>query len=146
MANTFVAQGTLNRLRAAVTIPNYSNLNITSGYMGKQFVTVSFDGDFNNLIPTGTGAVTSPEPYVLATVTVSILRTQALAASWVAQYQNITDIGAVSVFPDSAAYPEIDLVNCVIKHLDPGAFDGLDPVVRLTLHGVMYINNGMWSL
>lgn len=146
MANPMIAQGTLNRLRSHVTIPGFTNLNISPPYMGKSFVKVTFDGDFDKLIETATSAVTSPEPYVLATVEVSVLRTQALSGAWMAQAQNNSDLGNVSVFPDSAVYPEIDLVNCTIKHIDPGAFDGTDPVVKLTLGGIMYVNNGLWSL
>jgi hypothetical protein len=147
MPNPFVAQGTLNRLKAAVTIANFPNLNITSAYMGKSFITVSFDDDFDNLIPTATGAVTSPEPYVMATVTIPVLKTQALSGAWVAQYQSSSDIGNISIFPDvnTSTYPEIDLVNCIIKNAPPGAFDGTDPVVMLTLRGTYYINNALWS-
>ncbi len=146
MANPQIAQGTLNRLRCHVTIPGYTNLNNSPAYMGKSFAKVTFDGDFDKLIETATGAVTSPEPYVLATVEVGVLRTQALSAAWMAQAQNISDLGNVSIFPDSIVYPEIDLSNCVLRHLDPGAFDGTDPVVRLTLAGVLYVNNGLWTM
>ena len=145
---TYVAQGTLNRLKAAVVLPKNSSLNITSAYMGKSFVTVTFDHDFDNLIPTATGAVTSPEPYVLTTVTIGILRTQALSGAWLAQAQNLSDIGSVSIFPDTStsSFPEIDLSGCIIKHIDPGAFDGTDPVVKLTLGGTFYVNNSLWTL
>ena len=146
MANPLIAQGSLNRLRASVTIPAFPGLNITSSYMGKSFVTVTFDGDFDKLIGTGTGAVTSPEPYVEANVVVSLLRTQALSGAWLAQAQTLSDIGNVSIFPDSTAFPEIDLVSCVIQHVDPGAFDGLDPIVKLNLKGVFLINNNLWAM
>lgn len=146
MANPLVAQGTLNRLRASVTVPGNSALNITPAYMSKQYVTVAFDGNFDNLIPTGTGGVTSPEPYVMATVSVGLLRTQSLSTTWLNQAKTYSDIGAVSIFSDSASFPEIDLVNCIIQHVDPGAYDGMDPVVRLTLSGIFYINNDLWTL
>lgn len=146
MPNPLVQQGTLNRLRSTVTLPSHSSLNITPSYMGPQFVTVAFDGNFDNLIETATGGVSSPEPYVMATVTVSILRTQGLSASWVAQSQSLSNLGDVSIFPDTTAYPEIDLKECVLQHIDPGAFDGKDPVVRLTIRGIYYINNDLWTL
>ncbi len=144
--NPMVAQGTLNRLKASVTFPSLSGLNITSPYMSKHFVTVSFDGDFDNLIETATGGVTSPEPYVMATVSVGILRTQALASQWLAQAQAISDIGEMSVFSDTAAFPEIDLHNAILKHLDTGTYDGTDPVVKLTFKGIFYANNNLWTL
>ena len=146
MATNLIAQGSLNRLKSSVVIASNSALNITSAYMGKSFVTVTFDGDFDRLIDTATGAVTSPEPYVAATVVVSLLRTQSLSTAWLTQAKTTSDLGNISIFPDSVAFPEIDLVNCVIQHIDPGAFDGLDPAVRLTLRGIFYINNNLWTL
>lgn len=146
MANPLVPQGTLNRLRATVTIPGNTALNITPGYMSKQFVTVSFDGNFDNLIETATGGVTSPEPYVMATVTVGLLRTQSLSNDWMTQVKALSNLGNVSIFSDSTAFDEIDLVNTIVQHIDPGAFDGMDPVVRVTLRGIYYINNDLWTL
>ncbi len=146
MATNLIAQGTLNRLKSSVVIASNSALNITSAYMGKSFVTVTFDGDFDRLIDTATGAVTSPEPYVAATVVVSLLRTQSLSTAWLTQAKTSSDLGNISIFPDSVAFSEIDLVNCVIQHIDPGAYDGLDPAVRLTLRGIFYINNNLWTL
>ena len=148
MAVVITPQGTLNRLKASCIFPNFSGLNINSGNMGKGFVTVSFDGDFDNLLHTATGAVTSPEPYVMATVAVDLLRSQPLSGAWIAQAKSITDLGSMSVFPDvvTTAFPEIDLVNVILKHIDPGAFDGTNPVVRATFQGIYYVNTALWTV
>lgn len=84
MANPQVPQGTLNRVRCSIIVPSYPALNITASYMSKSFATINFSGSFTELIPTATGGVASPEPYVMATVSVGLLRTQALSASWLA--------------------------------------------------------------
>lgn len=141
-----VPQGTLNRVRASVVVTNTPSLNITSSYMGQSFVSVSFQGDFAQLIGTGTGGVTSPEPYVMATVTVSILRTQSLGNAWFSQTQANSAIGPITVYSDTSAFQAIPLDNCVIRGFDPGAFDGKDPVSRLTLEGIFYINSSLWAL
>ena len=146
MANPKTPQGTLNRLKSAVIIPGIPSLNITSSYMSKQFVSIAFEGAFDNLIATATGGVSSPEPYVFATITVGILRTQALAAQWVTQSETLSDIGDVSIFPDTTTYPEYDLVGCVIQHIEPSAYDGTDPVVRVVIRGTYHINNSLWAL
>lgn len=143
--NPLIQQGTLNKVRASVIVPGNSSLNITAAYMGKNFVTVSLEGDFTKLIGTATGAVTSPEPYVEGTISVGILRTQSLASNWRSQWENNGVIGGVSVFPDTAAFGEIDFHDCVIQHFDPNAWDGEDPVSRLTIKGLYFINNAMWS-
>lgn len=146
MTIPFVPQGTLNRLRCSIVLASSPSLNITAPYMGRSFARVAFQGNFNELLGTGTGGVVSPEPYVMATVSVGLLRTQALSASWQAQALKNGAIGAVSIHPDSAAYPVISLDNCVINDIDPGAYDGTDPVVRLTIRGIYYINSDLWNL
>jgi hypothetical protein len=147
MANPpFVPQGTLNKVRCSIVVSNNPALNITASYMGKSYAKLSFSGVMTNLIPTATGAVTSPEPYVISTVTVSILKTQALAAAWIAQVLNTGVIGPITVYPDSSAFPNISLDSAVVDNWDPDAFDGMSPVVRLTLRGVYYINANLWNL
>lgn len=145
MPNPQIQQGVLNRVRCSVIVPNFTNLNITAPYMGKSFAKIDFEGNFVEQIETGTGMVRSPEPYVPVTVTVGLLRSQALAASWVAQFQSNSFVGSINVHPDSSAFPIISVTDAVIRHLDPGAFDGADPVVRLTLRGTTNINDQMWS-
>lgn len=144
--NPLVQQGTLNRLRCSVVVPSESTLNVTSSYMGASFASVNFSEPFADLIGTATGAVTSPEPYVFGTITVGVLKTQALASQWVTQAQTKSAIGQVTIHPDSASYPPATLDNCVIQSIEPGAFDGKDPVVRITIRGVYYINNDLWNL
>ena len=141
-----VQQGTLNRVRCSVVVPNFTNLNITSPYMGKSFARLAFEGDFAGLIGTATGAVSSTEPYVFGNITVGLLRTQALSGQWLQQVQQFSVIGPVTIYSDSAAFPPIPLDNCVVNQIDPGAFDGTDPVVRLVLRGVFYANSDLWNV
>lgn len=143
--NQIIQQGTLNKIRGSVIVSNYPTLNITAPYMGRNFLTIAFDGDFTKLIGTGTGAVTSPEPYVEASITVGILRTQSLATLWREQWEATGVIGSVDVHSDTAAFSKITLDNCVIQHFDPNAFDGEDPVSRLMLRGIYYINVDLWN-
>lgn len=144
--NPLIAQGTLNRVRASLVVAEFPNLTVASSYMGDGFVTVTLPGEFSQLLPTATGAVTSPEPYVLATVTVDLLRTQSLSTSWLTQAQTQSDIGDIQVHSDTAAFPAVQVNNVVIDSVDPGAFDGKNPVVRLTLRGVYYLNNDLWNM
>lgn len=141
----FVPQGTLNRLRSSVVIPSFPSLSITAPYMGKSFVKIAFDSAFGELIPTATGGVTSPEPYVMTTISVSVLKTQALGAAWMAAALLNCNIGPVSVWPDSTAYPVLTFQNCILKTKDIGAYDGTDPIVRLTIGGIFYVNSELWQ-
>lgn len=143
--NPLIPQGTLNRVRCHIVVPSFTALNITSSYMGRNFATIAFEGPFVEQIGTATGTVNSPEPYVYATVSVGILRTQSLATTWLAQVQSTGIIGDVVVHSDTSAFAAITISNAVVRDYEPGAYDGADPVVRLTLRGVYYPNNTMWN-
>ncbi len=146
MPNPLVAQGTLNRVRCSIIVPSDTSLNVDSSYMGKSFASISFDGDFSGQIETGTGVVNSPEPYVMADISVGLLRTQALSNSWLNQAKKTAIIGQIIIHSDSAAFAPISLASCIISTIDPGTYDGTDPVVKLTLKGVFYLNEDMWNL
>lgn len=146
MANPpIVTQGVLNRVRCSVVIPSDPSLNITAPYMGKSFARIEFEGDFVPQIETATGAVNAPEPYVMATITVGLLRPQALANSWLTQAQTNGGLGSVTIHSDTSAFQPITLTTAVIRHLDPGAYDGTDPIVRLTIRGTYNINSDLWN-
>jgi len=113
--------------------------------MGKNFASVNFEGNFDEMIETATGAVTSPEPYVMATVTCDLLRSQSLAAAWLAQAQLISDLGPLVVYSDSSTFGPITLDTAVLRQCEPGVFDGMNVVVRLTIRGVMYANLNLWA-
>lgn len=145
MANPYLNAGPLNRVRCSVVIAAFPSLNIISQYMGKSFAHIEFEGDFNQQIETATGVVNSPEPYVMATITVGLLRSQALAANWLAQSQDTSILGDVTIHSDTSAFPAITLNDTGIRTITPGAYDGTDPVVRLTLRGTFNVNSSLWS-
>jgi len=144
-SHPLVTQGTLNRLRASVIVPGFTSLNVSSQYMGKNFVSVEPEGDFALLIETATGAITSPEPYCFMNVTVDLLRTQSLSQSWLTQAETTAVLGDVSIHPDTTAFDSIDISETIIQKVTPGVFDGQDPIVRVNLRGVFYLNNNLWT-
>lgn len=145
MSNPFLAAGPLNRVRCHVVVPSIPTLNVTPQFMGKSFARIEFEGDWNQQIETATGVVNSPEPYVMATITVGLLRSQGLSAAWLSQAQNTTILGDVTIYSDTSAFPALTGNDVGIRSIDPGAFDGTDPVVRLVLRGSFNINASLWS-
>ncbi len=143
--NPLVTQGTLNRVRCHIVVANNPALNITSSYMGRRLATIRFEDAFADQIGTGTGVVNSPVPYVMAAIEASLLRTTSLADAWLAQSQNQSRIGPITIHSDTAAFSAIQIDNVVIRDLQPGVYDGTDPVSMLTLRGIYYVNNALWS-
>lgn len=143
--NPIAAQGNLNRVATHIVVTNYPQLNVNAGYMAKQQVAVSFDGNFTDQFPTATGIVVSQIPYVMGQIVISLLRSQLLANLWITQAQADTNLGTVTVYSDSPLTLEaLTLTNASILEIAPGAFSGEDPTFNVTIKGTFYINDNLW--
>jgi hypothetical protein len=143
--NPLIAQGALNRVLTSIVVPSYPQLSAIAPNMSKSLVQLTFDGPFNDQIGTATGIVNSPLPYVMGQLVVSLLRSQLVSGLWIAQAQTQSILGTVTAYPDSPVFPAVSLTNCSITDIDPGAYDGQDPTVKITLKGVFYTNATLWS-
>lgn len=137
--------GTLNRTLTHITFASFPTLNITIANMGKTMANLTFEGDFVQQPEVAVGVVLSPEPYVMGVVNVGVLRTQALGASWLTQIQSTGALGDMTLYPDTVAFPAITLSKTAVQKFDPGAYDGTDPVIKMTLRGVFYPNGALWG-
>jgi hypothetical protein len=145
MANPQVVQGTLNRLLASVVYADFQQLNVTSGYLAKEAISIGFEGDTSQLIGTLTGAVTSPEPYIFGNVTIHLLRTQALGNAYKTQIETNTTLGSVTVYPDTQALSPFQLNNCVLSSIQEVALDGNQAGLIVRLRGVYSINAELFA-
>jgi hypothetical protein len=144
--NPGIARGVLNRVRCSVVVPNFPALNIIPANMGRSLARISFSDNLVNQIPTGTGLVNSPEPYIRATITIALLRTQQISASWFAQILQDSNIEEATIYSDTSVFPPIALQDVVANHIDPGPFDGTNPDFTLILAGALPVNNNLWTV
>jgi hypothetical protein len=144
--NPNVPQGTLNRLRAGVSITDNPSLNVTSPFTGKAGISIAFDGKSTDQIGTMTGIVNAQEPYIMATVTINLLRTQSLGALWKAQMETDSQLGDVVVKADAAQIGTWQLSNCSIETVKEMPMNGTDAGYVVTMTGVYFINNNLWNL
>jgi hypothetical protein len=145
MANPLTVQGTLNRLRGSVVYAIAPDLNVTSSYLAREAISISFDGDTSQLIGTLTGAVTSPEPYTYGTVTIHLLRSQHLADQYKRRIETNTTMGRVTIHGDSNALGNFTLNNCVLMSLQELAFDGNQATFIVRLRGIYNINDALFA-
>lgn len=145
-SNPMIPQGTLNRLRGSIKFVNSPQLNITAPYLGKEGITLAFEGDATGNIGTMTGTVTSPEPYVIARVTANILKTNGLAAAFQTQMQNTTVLGDFVFTPDTSAIGTFYINNSSISSLTDLSATGESATWPLVLTGYWILNNALWSL
>lgn len=143
--NPLVAQGVLNRLRASVTIGQVPTLNVTAPYLGKDGIRLALDGEAVGYRETMTGAVTSPEPYQMATVTIHLLKSQQLADLYKQRMEVNALIGAITVRPDTNILGAYDIINCSIQSVRELNFSGADPEMAVVIRGYYLINDQLWT-
>jgi hypothetical protein len=144
-----ISQGTLNLIRCSIIIPSFTNLSITPEYMSHEMAGITFDGPSVEQYDTGTGLVNSPQPYVKATISCTILKTQGLAASWFAQFQSQSILGTVEMHPDddpTTGWPVVRMHTAALMHPQPGRFNGKDPGITLTISGKVNTNSSLFNI
>lgn len=146
MANPQVQQGTLNRLRASVVYAGFAALNITAAYLAREGISMAFDNDAGLLIGTMTGGVTSPEPYQMATVTIHMLKTQALSNAYKAQFETLVNVGDFQVIPDAATLDNYQLSNGILQGVQEMTLDGNQPGFVVRLKGIYFTNASLYNL
>lgn len=149
MSDPRVPQGFLNRLNSAVYFQALPSLNVTPSFLGKAGISLRFGSPATTSISTMAGRVLSPEPYLEATLTLDLLRTQNLAALWQTQIGSDTRLGDCTVYPDVATGTSgigvIEMLNCAVMDPPELAFAGTDPSFRITVSGYVDINSNLWG-
>jgi hypothetical protein len=144
--NPRVPQGTLNRIRGSVLIPSFPTLNVTAPYLHKQGLSLALQGQSTTMIQTMTGVVTSPEPYMMAQLTISLLRTQNLADLYKARMELDARIGDLTITPDAATFSNYNLINCAISSVREMTFAGEDPGFIVLIDGSYDVNSELWNM
>lgn len=145
MANPLVAQGFLNRVKAGVSVTDISALNISASYLAKEGVSMRPDGPATDMIDTMVGRVGSQVPYMPVTVTIAMLKTQGLAASYQSRFSTDTSLGEVVVTPDASTMDNFTLLNCYLLGFNEMRFNGGEVGYLITIGGYLVVNDNMWS-
>jgi len=144
MANPNIPPGTLNLLNTSVTIPGFPKLNVTPSFLGKHMVRLALDGEVTKHLPVATSVVPSPQIYLIAMVTVNLIKSQSLAALYKAQMDTNSILGDITVRPDSTVFPPFDMDQVAIADWREMSFNGDDADIFVTLRGRYPINSGLW--
>lgn len=145
MPNPLVNQGFLNRVKGAVSVTDDANLNVTAPYLGNDAISLRPDTAAADVIPTLTGTVGSQAPYQQVTLTIHMLRTQALASSWQARFATDTALGEIVVTPDSNVFGDYTILNAYLVNFQEIAITGRDPGYVAIISGYIVTNNKMWD-
>lgn len=144
MGNPLVPQGFLNRVRGALSVTGVPALNVTGSYLGKDGISMRPDNAATDIIPTMTGTVGSQTPYQQVTVTVHLLKTQGLGASYQQRFATDTALGEVVITPDATTFGNFTLLNCYLLNFNELPFNGMDAGYVVTIGGYLTTNDNMW--
>ncbi len=147
MPNPNINQGTINRLVASIIWDNFPVLNVTPSFLLPEAIDLTPEGPMTTMIPSMTGAVTSPEPYQMMRMVIHLNRAQALAAAYKLQWESSTLIGSGTIRPDvlSSVFPPFFVDNVAISGLNTLSFSGRDAGFVVTCTGVYQINSTLWN-
>jgi hypothetical protein len=145
MASPLIAQGTLNRLRASVVFTDHSELNVTSPYLGRAGIRLSLEGESTLFISTMTGAVTSPEPYMTASLVMALLKSQPLSDAYKQRMELNALLGECTVRPDATPLSPYQLINCAIENVRELNFSGEDADYMVTIKGYYLVNSSLFD-
>jgi hypothetical protein len=145
MPNPLIDQGVLNRIRASVVFPSFPQLNITSPYLAKEGIRLALEGNATDYFGTMTGAVPSPAPYQLCTLTLNLIKSQPLSNIYKAQFESTCILGPASVRPDATSLGIYQLYSVVLETVREMTFAGEDPIWSVTARGYYLVNSSLFD-
>lgn len=148
MANPNIPQGSLNRLKVSVVLSTFPELNVTPAFMGREMANLSFEGNGTIFVPTSTGAITSPEPYLKFTLAVHLLKTQALSGAYKTKQETNSLLGDITLYPDvqlGTGLSTYFLSNSAIESVGPMKLNGTEADFVVMIGGQYYINQDLFN-
>jgi hypothetical protein len=147
MGNPLVDQGTLNLLKASVVWADFPALTVTPSFLDKAGITLRLEGEASQQHETMTGLVQSPQPYMMISVVIPLLKTQPLSNAYKNQMESSSLIGDGTVWPDVAGggLGQYQISNMSIQSVGELSFGGSTPLYGVTCKGIYYINSNLWN-
>lgn len=145
-ANPLVDQGTLNRIRGSLSWINFPGLNVTASFLGPDGIRMALEGGASTMLPTLTGVVQSPEPYMMVNVTIHLIKSQPLAALYKTRMEDLAIMGEFVVRPDVTTLPPYDFQNGALENVREMGMNGRDHEFVISIRGQYLINNQLWNL
>lgn len=148
MPNPLIDQGSLNRISASIVWADFPQLNVTAAYLGKEGIRLALEGNATDYFGTMTGAVPSPAPYQICTLTLNLLKTQPLGNVYKTQFESNCVLGYCTVYPDIPTGTGIglyDLYNVVLETVREMTFAGEDPTYVVTCKGYYLVNSVLFN-
>jgi hypothetical protein len=145
MAFQFIPPGVLNRLRASVIFTDHPELNVTSNFLTTEGIRLALEGNATDLLPAMVSLVSSPAPYLAASITMSIVRSSTLASLYKFQFEDTTLMGLGTIIPDTDVLNPYIINNVCLESVREMAFAGMEAAMVVTARGYYNINTGFFG-
>lgn len=142
---TTIPQGTLNRLRTSIQIPNFPYLNVTASFLGRRSIRLTRNGRIVENLDSLTGIVPSPEPYVKMEVHINLLKSQGLSNAYEQQLQTNATIGNIIVRTDTTTLQSFTINNASIINVEELSFAGDTPDYMVSCEGYYTLNSALYN-
>jgi hypothetical protein len=80
-----------------------------------------------------------------ASITMSIVRSSALANLFKLQFENTTLMGVATIWPDTDVIPVFSINNVALESIREMAFAGMEAAMVVTARGYYNVNTGFFS-
>jgi hypothetical protein len=144
--NPNLIPGNLNRVRANLVFPENTTLNIPAQFQAKEGLVVIPQTPVVTQMQGMTTVINSEEPYQLVQVSISVIKSLAISATWISQIQNGPTVGTMTVYPDTSAMAPFTFYNCAITNWNQISMAGLQPDFTIILQGQFNTSNDLWNL
>jgi hypothetical protein len=145
MAFQFIPPGVLNRLRASVIFSDFPELNVTSNFLTTEGIRLALEGNATDMLPAMVSLVSSPAPYLAASITMSIVRSSTLASLYKLQFEDTTLMGLGTIIPDTDVLNPYIINNVCLENVREMAFAGMEAAMVVTARGYYNVNTGFFG-
>jgi hypothetical protein len=145
MAFQFTPPGVLNRLRASVVFTDFPELNVTSNFLTTEGIRLALEGNATDLLPAMVSLVSSPAPYLAASITMSLVRSSTLAAQYKLQFEDTTLMGLATIIPDTDVLNPYVINNVALESVREMALAGMEAAMVVTARGYYNVNTGFFG-
>jgi hypothetical protein len=145
MPNPLIDQGVVNRLRGSLVLPDNPSLNITAPYLGRAGIRLALQGQATVYLPTLTGAVRSPEPYMMIQLSANLLKSQPLCDAYKRRMETDSALGNGTVRTDSSTLSVYELINLSVAEVRELSFTGEDADFIITIIGYYSTNSSLFG-
>ena len=140
-----IVLGNLNKAIVAIRFSQFPQLNITADALDEGMLSVSTQGEITSMLPTATGMIGSPNPYIAHAISFKVVKTNPLAQQLKNQIRLSSILGDLEITADASTLDRETYFNSFVQTYDTWTYNGKEPAIGFTIMCYEAINNSMYG-